>query len=93
MRSFSGKGDDSSDDDDVDQFDEIYDYTKKKFVYPKNVDILKWWQNHSIIYKQPSRLVLALLSIPASSSTSERIFSETGRTLETRRQFLSPDSY
>jgi hypothetical protein len=42
LRSFSGKGDDSSGDDNVDQFNEIYDYMKKKFVYPKDVDILKW---------------------------------------------------
>jgi hypothetical protein len=92
LRSFSGKGDDSSDDDDVDQFDEVYDYMKKKFVCPKDVDILKWWKDRSIIYKQLSRLALALLSIPARSATSERIFSETGWTLETRRQLLSPDS-
>ncbi len=92
LRSFSGKGDESSDDDSVDEFDEIHDYMKKKFVCPKDNDILKWWQDHSIIYKQLSRLAMALLSIPASSATSERIFSETGRTLEARRQLLSPDS-
>jgi hypothetical protein len=49
-------------------------------------------EDHSIIYKQLSRLAFALLSIPASSASSERTFSETGRTLETRRQLLSPDS-
>jgi len=37
-------------------------------------------------------LAFALLSIPASSTSSKRIFSETGRILETRRQLLSPDS-
>ncbi len=49
-------------------------------------------EDHSIIYKRLSRLAFTLLSIPASSASSERIFSETGRTLETRRQLLSPDS-
>ncbi len=44
-------------------------------------------EDHSIIYKQLPRLGVALLSIPASSASSE-----TGRTLETRRQLLSPDS-
>ncbi|CAM4847299.1 unnamed protein product, partial [Rotaria magnacalcarata] len=39
-----------------------------------------------------SRLVAALLSIPVSSATSERIFSETGRILEARRQQLSAES-
>jgi hypothetical protein len=34
-------------------------------------------------FPQISRLALPLLSIPASSATSERVFSETGRVLET----------
>ena len=46
-------------------------------------------EGHSIFYKQLPRLVLALSSTPASSTTSERIFSDIGRT---RRQFLSSDS-
>jgi hypothetical protein len=49
-------------------------------------------EDHSIIYKPLSRLAFTLLSIPASSASSERSFSETGRTLETRRQLLSPDA-
>jgi hypothetical protein len=64
LRSFSGKDDDSSDDDDLDRFDEIHDYMKKKFVYAKDINILKWWQDHSIINKQLSRLAMSLLSIP-----------------------------
>ena len=76
MRSFSGKREDSSDDVDADQFDEVYDYMKKKFVYPTDIDILKWWQDHSILYKQLSRLALTLLSVPTSSATSERILVE-----------------
>jgi hypothetical protein len=39
-----------------DQFNEVYDYMKKKFVCPKDIDILKWWQDHSILYKELSRL-------------------------------------
>ncbi|CAF0936785.1 unnamed protein product [Didymodactylos carnosus] len=35
---------------------------------------------------------LSLLAIPASSAKAERIFSETGRILEARRQLLSPES-
>lgn len=92
VRSFGGKAEGSSDDEDFDPLDEIHDYMKKKIVFPKNGDILKWWQDHSIIYKLLSRLALGLLPIPASSAASERIFSETSRTLETRRQLLSPDS-
>jgi hypothetical protein len=57
LRSFSGKAEGSSDDEDFDPLDEIHDYMKKKIVFPKNGDILKWWQDHSIIYKLLSRLV------------------------------------
>ncbi|CAF5011238.1 unnamed protein product, partial [Rotaria sp. Silwood1] len=39
--SFSGKNDYSSDDD-ADQFDDLYDYMKKKFVSRKDIDILQW---------------------------------------------------
>jgi len=46
LRLFSGKDDDSSEDDNVDQFNEIYDNMKKKFVYSNDDDILKWWQDH-----------------------------------------------
>ncbi|CAF4371499.1 unnamed protein product, partial [Rotaria sordida] len=87
-----GKDSDPSDDEESDQFDQINNYMKKKFVFPKDIDILQWWQDYSLTYKQLSRLAMALLSIPASSANSERIFSETARTLESRRQLLSPDS-
>ncbi len=39
-----------------------------------------------------SKSVIPPLSIPASSKTSELVFSETGRILEARRQKLNPDS-
>ncbi|CAF1237579.1 unnamed protein product, partial [Didymodactylos carnosus] len=55
-------------------------------------NILTWWKDRSIIYKQLSRLALSLLAIPASSATAERIFSETERILEARRQLLSSES-
>jgi hypothetical protein len=64
---------------------------KRKVNYQTGEDVLSWWKKHSCIYPQLSRLASALLSIPASSATSERIFSETGRILEARRQLLSPE--
>jgi hypothetical protein len=46
----------------------------------------------SCIYPQLSHLSPVILSIFASSITGERIFSETGRILEARREKLNPDS-
>ncbi len=44
------------------------------------------------IFSRLSRLALALLCVPASSTTSERVFSDAGRILEARRQQLSRES-
>ncbi|CAF1020251.1 unnamed protein product [Rotaria sordida] len=78
--------------DDEEPYDEVIEYMKRKVNYSSGEDVLSWWKKHSCIYSQLSRLALALLSIPASSATSERIFSETGRILEARRQLLSAES-
>jgi hypothetical protein len=59
---------------------------KMKVNYQKGEDVLAWWKKHSTIFPQLAHLALALLSIPASSTTSERVFSQTGRILEARRQ-------
>jgi hypothetical protein len=80
----------STDEDEV--YDEVMEYMKMKINYPTGENVLLWWKKHSTIFPQLSRLALPLLSIPASSTTSERVFSETGRILEARRQQLNPDS-
>ena len=51
-----------------------------------------WWDKWLLNYPQVSLLAKWLLGIPASSATSERIFSSTGRVLEARRQNLSGDA-
>ena len=58
----------------------------RKVNYQKGEDVLSRWKKHFCIYPQLSSLAPVLLSIPASSATSERIFSETGQILEARRQ-------
>ena len=83
---------DNSSDDNNDPYDEVMEYFKNKVSYQEGEDVLSWWKKHSCIYPQLSRLAPALLSIPASSASSERIFSETGRILEARRQQLSSES-
>ncbi|CAF3834344.1 unnamed protein product [Rotaria sordida] len=78
--------------DDDDPYDEVIEYMKSKVNYENDEDVLSWWKKHSCIYPQLSRLAAALLSIPSSSASSERIFSEAGRILEARRQQLNPES-
>ena len=73
---------DNSADDNNDPYDDVIEYFKNKVSYQ---DVLSWWTKHSYIYPQLSRLAPALLSIPASSASSERI-------LEARRQQMSSES-
>jgi hypothetical protein len=75
----------SSTDDET--YDELLEYMKMKINHQAGENVLSWWKKHSTIFPQLSRLALPLLSIPVSS-TSERVFSETGRILEARRQIL-----
>ena len=89
LKEFVSNENSSSDDD---PYDEVLEYMKMKVNFPEDGDVLSWWKNHSSIFPQLSRLAPSLLSIPASSTTSERVFSETGRILEARRQQLNPDS-
>jgi len=90
LREFVSNENSSTDDDEP--YDEVIEYMRRKVNFQKGEDVLSWWRKHACIYPQLSRLAPALLSIPASSATSERIFSETGRILEARRQLLNPES-
>jgi uncharacterized protein YheU (UPF0270 family) len=78
--------------DDGETYDEVLEYMRIKINQQAAENVLSWWKKHSTIFPQLSRLALPLLWIPASSATSERVFSETGRVLEARRQQLNPDS-
>jgi len=57
-------------------------------------DITKFWLDPSIQTLLPrlSRVAIGVLSVPASSASSERIFSTAGRVLEKRRCQLSSSS-
>ncbi|CAF3852906.1 unnamed protein product, partial [Rotaria sordida] len=52
---------------------------------------LKWWSKHSLIFPQLAVLAKSLFGVPASSATSERVFSSSSQILEKRRQSLNPD--
>lgn len=57
-------------------------------------NIIKFWSSDSMKGEFPmlSRVALGILSIPASSASSERVFSTAGRILEKRRNRLSDKS-
>jgi len=53
-------------------------------------DVLLWWKQHETLLPQLSRLARSVFSVPASSSSSERVFSAAGRVIEERRTGLKP---
>ena len=81
MKEFAGDVDDDSDDD----TDEIDRYINTKLSFSNDDKLLGWWSNHCLIFPQLSLLAKSLFGVPASSATSERIFSSSGRILEKRR--------
>ncbi|CAF1199180.1 unnamed protein product [Adineta ricciae] len=87
MVEFAGDVEEDSDD----ESDELDRYLTTKTSFTKDDTLLKWWKKHSLIFSQLAMLAKSLFGIPASSATSERVFSSFGRILEKRRQLLSPD--
>jgi len=55
-------------------------------------NVLKFWQEQKVSYPKLAKLARWILSIPASSTSSESVFSCTGRVNEEQRNQLSPDS-
>jgi hypothetical protein len=86
---FSQYYDSSSDDSNEDEVDQ---YIKSKVPKDKNLDILKWWRDHKLEFPKLSLLCAYYLSIPASSASSEREFSNAGQTINERRTNLKPET-
>jgi len=56
------------------------------------VDVLDWWRRNQEIYPNLSRMARDFLAIPATSVPSERIFSEAGQIITSRRNRLNADT-
>lgn len=57
----------------------------------KSFDVLKWWNDNSLVYPVLSKMARTYLSIPASAVMSEAAFSTTGTGLDRFRSRLAPD--
>ena len=61
------------------------------FSLPDNgVDILQWWKCHENVLPLLSKLAKKVLTVPASSSKSERVFSSSGNFVTSKRNKLAP---
>lgn len=58
---------------------------------PLENDPLKWWKENQFSYPRLFKIMKSLLSVPATSVPSERIFSKTGQIISDRRNKLTGD--
>jgi len=59
---------------------------------PRNSNPLAWWKTNTLRYPRLSKLVKPLFAIPATSTSSERLFSVAGLTVTRLRSSLSRDN-
>ncbi len=72
---------------------EIAQYRASTFTLKNGETLLEWWKNTgSNLFPRLYKVAKFLLPIPASSASSERMFSKAGFVLNERRQRLSPNS-
>lgn len=69
---------------------EVQDYQND--ICGKIDNILKWWKVNNTRFQLLSELAKYILAIPASSASSERCFSTTGRIIEKRRTNLNGET-
>jgi len=58
----------------------------------KSDDFLAYWEAKESVWPKLSQCVKWMLSVPATSTSSERAFSVAGRTLDDWRSQLKPDT-
>ena len=72
--------------------DEVELYSTRNHQMKDVDDVLGWWKDNHHTYPKLAILARSILSIPASSSSSERNFSTAGRAIEERRTLLNPST-
>lgn len=58
----------------------------------KNLTVLEWWRSHEQFYPLIKNIARKYLSVPASSVSSERVFSLCGNLVNKKRCRLSPNN-
>lgn len=59
---------------------------------PPNLDLMQYWQQNERELPRLARFAKRVLSVPASSTPSERLFSHTGDAINEKRTSMSPDT-
>ncbi|XP_039679163.1 E3 SUMO-protein ligase ZBED1-like [Perca fluviatilis] len=69
---------------------ELHSYLQREILDAEE-DPLKWWTESQRLYPRLSNLARKYLCIPATSSSSERVFSTSGNIVTCLRSSLKPD--
>lgn len=72
--------------------DELTTYLTLRVPSEPMIDLLHWWQLNEPALPKMANVARRLLCVPASSSSSENIFSAAGSTVSQRRTALDPES-
>lgn len=60
-------------------------------ILDRDIDPILWWRNNKNLYPQLTKLAVIYLGAPATSTYSERIFSEAGNIYTQKRSVLRPE--
>lgn len=58
----------------------------------RDTDPLDWWKQNEFLYPLLAKIARSVLSVPATSALSERVFSAAGLTVTKLRSYLNPDN-
>lgn len=66
-------------------------YNETAYIEPDET-VLNWWKRNSFLFPNLAKVARVYLAIPASNTTSERVFSMAGHIIQKRRTNLSPQN-
>jgi len=82
-----------------DFFDDLFDTANSELLPVDEINstvndgnILTYWQNKEDTWPKLSQCAKWILSVPATSTSSERVFSLVGRTIDDRQSQMKPDT-
>ena len=84
-----------ADDDETVEESGIEDECKRYFserLLPRNSDPIEWWKVNKFKFPHVAAVAKSVLAVPATSTSSERLFSTAGLTVTKLRNCLKPDN-